>query len=155
MPLPMLRFLPLLFLAAFAAEIASIIWVGSRIGVVPTLLLILLGGVVGLRLIKAAGLTVAAALRSPVQTRVPLKGLGGPAAAHAASGLLFLIPGFCSDLLAFLLFLPPVRRWIGARFRVQTFAAPPSGAQRLERVIDAEVIEITAEAEEPRGPQPS
>ena len=80
----MTRFLPLLFLAAAAAEIASIIWVGSLIGVFPTLLLMLLGGTIGVRLIKTAGMSLAEAIRSPVQKATPLKGIGGQAAARAA-----------------------------------------------------------------------
>lgn len=154
MSLPMLRFFPVLLLAAFAAEIASIIWVGGRIGVAPTLLLLLAGGVAGLRLIKAAGVSVAEALRSPVQTGTPLRGLGGPAAARAVSGLLLLVPGFCSDILALLLFLPPVRRWIGSRFRIHTFTPPRADGQRFQEVIDAEAVEIIAEVEPPRDPGP-
>ena len=75
-------------LLAAAAEIASIIWMGKLVGVVPTLLLMLLGGVLGIRLIRSAGMSVAAALRSPAQSAAPLKGLGGQAAARTASGVL-------------------------------------------------------------------
>lgn len=146
----MTRFLPLLFLAAIAAEIASIIWVGRLIGVVPTLLLMLLGGVVGVRLIKSAGLSVMGAMRSPVQTRSPLQGTGGAAAARAASGLLFILPGFCSDALGLLLFLPAVRSWLGSKFRVETYqSAQPPDDRRFRSVIDVEAVEITAEIEPP------
>jgi UPF0716 protein FxsA len=145
----MTRSLPLLFLAAAAAEIASIIWVGKLIGVVPTLLLMLLGGVLGIRLIKSAGLSVAAALRSPVQSAAPLKALGGQAAARTASGVLFLLPGFFSDVLGLLLFLPPVRQWIGSRFRVETYSIRPTEERRFDRVIEAEAVEITAEVDPP------
>ena len=141
----MARFLPLLILAGIAAEISSIIWVGKVIGVGPTLILMLIGGVAGIRLMKSAGMSVAAALRSPVQTRSPLQGLGGQAAARATSGLLFLLPGFFSDAIGLLLFMPPVRRWIGSRFRVETYrSAPPSDDRRFDTVIDAEAVEITA-----------
>lgn len=145
----MIRSFPLLLLAAAAAEIASIIWVGQLLGVIPTLLLMLLGGVVGVRLIKSAGMSVEAALRSPVQTSTPLKGLGGQAAARTLSGILFLLPGFFSDVLALLLFLPGVRRWIGSAFRVETFTAGPVQERRYGPVIEAEAIEITGEIEPP------
>jgi len=146
----MTRFLPFLFLAAVAAEIASIIWVGSLIGVVPTLLLMLLGALLGIRLMKSAGMSVAEALRSPVQPAAPLRGLGGQAAAKAVSGLLFLLPGFFSDLAGLALFLPVVRRWLGSRFRVQTFSTTPPGAgQSFDRVIEAEAVEITGEIDPP------
>jgi UPF0716 protein FxsA len=145
----MTRSFPLLLLAAAAAEIASIIWVGQLLGVIPTLLLMLLGAGLGVRLIKSAGMSVAAALRSPVQTSTPLKGLGGQAAARTASGLLFLLPGFFSDFLGLLLFLPGVRRWLGSLFRVETFAVNPAGDHRFGRVIEAEAVEITGEIEPP------
>ena len=146
----MTRHLPLLFLAALAAEIASIVWVGQLLGIVPTLLLMLLGGVVGVRLIKSAGISVMEALRSPVQTRAPLQGTGGQAAARALSGLLFILPGFFSDAVGLLLFVPAVRRWLGSKVRVETYRpAPPADDRRFGTVIDAEAIEITAEIEPP------
>jgi UPF0716 protein FxsA len=144
----MTRFLPLLFLAAAAAEIASIIWVGSLIGVFPTLLLMLLGGTIGVRLIKTAGMSLAEAIRSPVQKATPLKGIGGQAAARAISGLLFLLPGFFSDALGLLLFLPLVRRWLGSQFRVDTYSTVrPTDDGRFGPVIDAEAVEIAGEVE--------
>lgn len=146
----MTRYLPLLFLAAAAAEIASIIWVGQLIGVVPTLLLMVLGAVIGVRTIKSAGMSLAQALRAPVKTAAPLRGLGGQAAARAASGLLFLLPGFFSDLLGLLLFLPPLRRWIGSKFRIDTYQSPPSGDGRFERVIEIDAVEIVGEVEPPK-----
>ena len=147
---PMTRLLPLLFLAAMAAEIASIIWVGGRLGVVPTILLLMLDGFVGIRFMKSAGMSVAEGLRSPVQSSAPLRRLGGEAAARAGSGLLFLLPGFFSDVLALLLFVPAVRRWIGSKFRVDTYRAGPSPkGGRFDTVIEAEAVEITAEIEPP------
>lgn len=144
----MTRFLPLLFLAAAAAEIASIIWVGSLIGVFPTLLLMLLGGTIGVRLIKTAGMSLAEAIRSPVQKATPLKGIGWQAAARAVSGLLFLLPGFFSDALGLLLFLPLVRRWLGSQFRVDTYSTVrPTDDGRFGPVIDAEAVEIAGEVE--------
>lgn len=147
----MTRSLPLLFLAALAAEIASIIWVGSLVGVIPTLLLMLASAAIGIRLIKSAGMGVAEALRSPVQPAAPLKGVGGQAAARAVSGLLFLLPGFFSDAIALLLFLPQVRRWLGSRFRVETFtqSGPVDPGRRYDQVIDLEAVEITGEIEPP------
>ena len=144
----MTRFLPLLFLAAAAAEIASIIWVGSLIGVLPTLLLMLLGGTIGVRLIKTAGMSLAEAIRSPVRTATPLKGIGGQAAARAISGLLFLLPGFFSDALGLLLFVPLVRRWLGSQFRVDTYSTVrPTDDGRFGPVIDAEAVENAGEVE--------
>lgn len=142
--------LPILFLAAAAAEIASIIWVGQWLGVVPTLVLMILGGIVGVNLIKSAGMSVAAALRTPVQTASPLRGLGAQAAARTASGLLLLLPGFFSDFLGLLLFLPPVRDWLASRLRIDIAGARPAADdRRFGPVIDAEAVEISAEIKAP------
>lgn len=144
----MTRFLPVLFLVAVALEIASIIWVGRLLGVLPTLLLMLLGAVVGVRLMKSAGMTVAETLRSPVQPRAPLRQLGGKAAARAGSGLLFLLPGFFSDIIGLLLFVPFVRTWIGSKFRVDTFRTVQPGEEgRFGTIIEAEAVEISGEVE--------
>jgi len=145
-----MRSLPLLFIVAAAAEIMSIIWVGNLIGVLPTLLLMLLGGIVGVKLIKSAGLSVAAALRAPVQPSSPLTNLGGQAAAQSLSGILFLLPGFFSDLMGLMLFLPVVRSWLGSKFRVDTYTATqPSKDHRFGPVIEAEAVEVTGEIEPP------
>ena len=145
----MIRFLPLFLLTGFAIEIASIIWVGSALGVLPTLLLLAGGGLLGASLIKSAGTGVVQALRSPVQGGSPLAGVGELAVARVLSGLLFLVPGFFSDVLGILLLLPPVRRWLRSRLKVQTFTAQPAPDRRFDRVIEAEAIEITAEVEPP------
>lgn len=149
-PETMMRPLPFLFLVAVAAEIASIIWVGSLLGIVPTLLLMLLGGAVGVRLIRSAGVSVAEALRAPVQTASPLRGMGGRAAARGLSGLLFMLPGFFSDVLGLLVLLPAVQRWLGTMFRVDTYTTRQAADnQRFGTVIEAEAIEITGDLEPP------
>lgn len=154
----MLRFIPLLILAGIVAEIASIIWVGRAIGLLPTLLLLFGGVVIGLRLIRSAGTSVAEALRSPIQTARPMQGFGGKAIARVIAGLLFLVPGFFSDALGILVLLPPLQRWLRSRFRVETFSAASTRPQepfhdpRFGTVIEAEAIEIIAESEAPASP---
>ena len=50
----MLRYLPAFLLIGFVLEISSIIWVGARLGVIATLLLLLAGGIAGLSLFRSA-----------------------------------------------------------------------------------------------------
>lgn len=153
--LHMTRSIPLLILAGMVAEIASIIWVGRALGVIATLALLFAGGVIGIRLMKSAGTTVAAALRSPVQTSSAIGGAGSLAVTRVLAGLLFLIPGFFSDFFAVLVLLPPVRQWLQSRFRVETAytgrtgEAQPFRERHYATVIDGEAIEITAEVEAP------
>ena len=75
----MFRFLSLIFLAGAVLEIASIIWVGSAIGVIPTILLLFAGAVVGVGLFRSAGANASATLRSSIQDQRIYESL---AAAH-------------------------------------------------------------------------
>jgi UPF0716 protein FxsA len=108
----MLRYLPVFLLLGFFLEIASIIWVGGAVGVIPTLLLLLAGGIIGISLFRSAGVNAATVLRSPVQDPSLHRGLAGATLLRIAAGLLFMVPGFFSDALALLLFLPPVQSWL-------------------------------------------
>lgn len=151
----MTRSFPLLFLAGLAAEIASIIWVGDRLGVLATLLLLLAGGIIGISLIRSAGTGLFAALRSPVQNVALQRGAAGQAVARVGSGVLFLIPGFFTDLLGLLLLLPPVQQWLRSRIpmQTQTWENPPP--RQYGTVIEAEAVEITAEVMPPEPGQNS
>ena len=145
----MTRLLPFLILAGLAAELASIIVVGNLLGVVPTLLLLLAGGVLGIGLIKSAGTSIVAALRSPVQASSLQQGAAGKAMARAVSGLFFLIPGFFSDLIGLLLLIPPFRRWLRSKLPVQTISAGVAPNRRGGTIIEAEAIEIVGEIHPP------
>jgi UPF0716 protein FxsA len=151
----MLRFLPVFLLAGFVLEIASIIWVGDALGVIATLLLLLAGGILGVSLFKSAGVNAAQVLRSPVQDPSLHRGLAGDTLVRVGAGLLFMVPGFFSDGLALLLFLPPVRRWLRARMNVEQFTtgAGRTGPSRQQTtIIDVEAVEIHGEVEPPRRP---
>ncbi len=151
----MLRYLPVFLLAGFVLEIASIIWVGDALGVIATLLLLLAGGIIGVSLFKSAGVNAAEVLRSPVQDPSLNRGLAGDTLIRVGAGLLFMVPGFFSDGLALLLFLPPVRRWLGGRMKagtLRTTTAETASARRHVTVIEAEAVEIQGDAEPPRRP---
>lgn len=147
----MLRFMPLLFIAGVALEIASIIWVGGVVGVLPTLLLLFGGGVVGIGLFRSAGANMVQTLRSPIRQASLQHGLAGNTMLRVASGFLFIIPGFFSDIVALFLWLPPVRNFLISKFKVETFSAESRAARRYDTVIEAEAIEITGEIEAPRS----
>lgn len=92
------------------AELYVLIAVGSVIGAGWTILLLLATSVIGMLLLRWQGLTVfhrvrAALLRSEMPARQMLESL-----AILPSGLLLLLPGFLTDLLAVVLFIPLIRR---------------------------------------------
>jgi UPF0716 protein FxsA len=145
----MTRLLPFLVLIGLVAELASIIVVGNFLGLIPTLLLLLAGGVLGIGLIRSAGTSIIAALRSPVQASSLQQSAAGKAMAHALSGLFFLIPGFFSDVIGLLLLIPQFRRWLRSKIPVQSVSAGMGQNRQGETIIEAEAVEIVGELHPP------
>jgi UPF0716 protein FxsA len=108
--MPILLFLllwPLLEIAGFA-------WIGGAIGVGSTLAFVVLSGVLGMVLLREAGLATLLQLRRRLEagdTPVPtaLDGMW-----RILSGLLLVVPGFFSSALGVALLLPPVRALLTA-----------------------------------------
>lgn len=112
--------IPLLVLGYVMLEIAVFIVVGDAIGVLPTLGLVLLSGVVGSILVRVQGLGVFNRIRAESAAgHVP-----GRELVHGfmilLAGFLLILPGFMTDVLGLLLFIPPVRErvWQFLRSRV-------------------------------------
>jgi len=149
------------FLLAFLiglplAEIALLIVIGSQIGLWPILALLALTGLAGPLLIRASGLAVlwqaradAAAARSPEGTL-----LAGTLSVVA--GLLLIVPGFLTDLFAFLLLVPATQAWLARRLPLRAAAIDPFGAVRRPAeaggpIIDGDFSEVPSQAG-PRHP---
>ena len=102
----------ILILVVPIAEIATFVWVGSRIGVGMTLLLVVIGVVVGLWLVRRQGFATAGRVQAMIaRGESPAQGMLEGMALLAA-GLLFVLPGFVTDIAAVLLLIPPLRRWL-------------------------------------------
>lgn len=100
----------LIVLGAPVVEIWVMIEVGSEIGALPTIALILATAVLGTLLFRIQGLATLARVRADMDRgEMPvgelLSGLG-----LLVAGVLLLIPGFVTDIVGFLLFVPPIRR---------------------------------------------
>lgn len=113
--------LPLLLLALPLLEIAGFVLVGSEIGVLSTIGLVLLSAVLGSILLRVQGFGVMTRIRTEMEAgRDPSKELANGAMIVLA-GILLVIPGFISDIVGILLFLPPVRalawRFLSKRVR--------------------------------------
>lgn len=155
--------LPLvLFLLAPLIEIASLIWVGQFIGILATLGLILLSGVLGIVLLRSQGLAILKRLQSETS-----QGLDpGRELVHGAlivvAAILLIVPGLVSDVLGILMFLPPVRdivwRYVKPRIVVQSagFARGYPQQPRAGNVVDLDADEYSHEPNPDtpwRGPQ--
>lgn len=108
----MLLRLLLLFTVVPLVELALLVQIGQRIGLGPTIALVLLTGVLGAWLTRLQGLRVLGRVRSELeQGRMP--------AAELVDGLLIVIagavlltPGLLTDLCGFFLLVPAGRRVI-------------------------------------------
>ena len=102
----------ILFLLVPVAEIAVFVQVGSRIGAGMTVLLVVVSAVVGVWLVRRQGLATATRVQAMVaRGESPALGMLEGLALLAA-GVLLVIPGFLTDIAAFVLLIPPLRRGI-------------------------------------------
>lgn len=106
------NFSGLILLAAIFIEIAGFIIVGKEIGVFGTLGLIVLSMVAGFILLRIQGITLLAKMQHELASgRVPDRELVHGALLIMAA-ILLIIPGFVSDIIGILLFIPQVRDFI-------------------------------------------
>jgi len=114
-----LAILPLLLLIVPIVEIGAFIVIGGQIGVLPTLAGILITAIIGTYFLRKQGLGLLAEAQAESQAgRIPARALGDGVMLLVA-GILLLTPGFVTDAIGFLLFVPPVRaairKFIAAR----------------------------------------
>src|SRR5262245_54384148 len=120
------RIVPVLVFAFAIIEIVGMVLVGSAIGGLPMLLLLIVSAVGGVVLLRHQGFWLVTRLRDDVSRG------WAPVAALADATLLFLaailliLPGFVSDAIALVLLVPPVRAGIIAAF-----------ATRVRSVVEA------------------
>lgn len=144
------------FLAAVSLpvlDIASLIAVGDRIGLWPTVAAVILSGILGGLLVRAQGFAIAKQARATLQSgRLPAREAFDGVCVLIGGGLLML-PGFLSDVLGLLLLTPQVRRLllpllstIAGRFgRLEVFAtgtAGPRSSTGAGPVIEGEYYPI-------------
>jgi len=123
-------------------EIASCIVVGQAIGLGPTLLLLLLGVLVGAALIRAQGQGILRDLAALAEQRRLPQASPAIRLRLAIAGALFMIPGFVSDIGALVLLLLP--RKLSLR----------PGAKTGPTVIDADYTIVGNRDENPARVEP-
>ena len=133
-------------------EIALFILVGGWIGLWPTLALVVLAGMAGVMLLRAQGQNAVASLRQGVvQDSDPSEKIVRGAMSVLA-GMLLIVPGFLTDIVALILLVPQVQTAAfaslrrRARMQGMVMGIVPNGPQRPannDRVIDAEFEEVS------------
>jgi len=100
----------LLFITVPLAELALLLWIGSRVGVVPTVLLIIVTGVLGASLARHQGFATWGRFQAAVdQGRIPGRELAEGLIILIA-GAVLLTPGVLTDATGFLILVPAIRR---------------------------------------------
>jgi UPF0716 protein FxsA len=152
--------LVVLFVVVPLVELAVIMRVGQLLGTWPTIGLLVADSILGAWLLRREG------RRAWQQFRRALEQARWPGDEVTQGGLvivggtLLLTPGFVTDVVGFLLLLPPTRAVLSRILRARLTPAPLQGAQAVRRrrkggadappdaggdVFDVEVIEIQRE----------
>jgi len=141
------------FVIAPIIELAVIIEVGIHIGAVNTAGLLILAALIGFWLIRRAGTKVFRRFAQSVQSKqVPTRQIANDVCMLAA-GILFVLPGFITDVIALLLVFPPTRalarnwlmrrRSLGGLAKVKVIRANYGGT--MSGVTDANSTEVRGE----------
>ncbi|MCA9258973.1 MAG: FxsA family protein [Planctomycetales bacterium] len=142
--------LVLLFTVIPLVELTILLRLGSALGFLPALGLVLGTGVLGAALARWQGLRAAIRVQEQLsQGKVPATELVDGLFILAA-GLLLITPGALTDLTGLALLIPPVRgviriaatRWMQSRVRLETAQFRQGAARHASGdVIEAEVID--------------
>ena len=127
-------------------EIYLFITVGSYIGALPTIFLVLLTAVIGVALLRKQGLSTLQKVQSQLQQgELPASSMLEGMLLFFA-GALLLTPGFFTDCIGFLLMIPPLRRtialWILERsgwiVQMQTHSGQYRPSQSRPRTLEGD-----------------
>lgn len=127
-----MRGLFLLFICMPIIELMLLFKVGSLIGALPTIALVVATAFIGINILKRQGFSTL----TRAQNRLNAGELPGLELVEgfmlAIGGALLLTPGFVTDAIGFTLLIPysrrPIARWLINSGRVQAFGAMRSGA---------------------------
>ncbi|PKA39263.1 FxsA family protein [Rhizobium sullae] len=145
-----LAMLPGFVLLLPLAEIAGFVIVGRAIGLLATLGLVVLSFAIGMALLRRQGIGILQRMSAEGRTGVmPGRDLLRPAMLVIAS-LLLMVPGFISDVIAILLFIPAIRdlawNYIRKRFVIvgtkKGFAASQSSESGNRSKPDSKVVDL-------------
>ncbi len=146
-----------LFVGVPLIEIWLFITLGQQIGLFATLALVIVTAMAGTALLRAQGLAVLAKAQSHMnKAEMPLEEVFTGVFLLVA-GALLLTPGFFTDALGFLLFVPSVRRWVGKtvfewlmkRGKVRVHTAGFGPRPRGPGVIDGDFEDVGPDDRDP------
>jgi UPF0716 protein FxsA len=147
-----------LFIAIPIIEIYLLLQVGSLIGVLPTIALVILTAVVGVNLLRAQGFKTMARFQHEVSSGQLPAATMMEGAALLFGGALLLTPGFMTDTLGFLCLIPFTRKtliyWLLKRVPIQAGFSMHSAPRQARGQTDEDIIEGEYESQEKSNDKP-
>ena len=115
-------YLFLLFVLIPIIEIALLIQVGSVIGLLPTIGIVILTAVIGTTMLRQQGLATLNTAQQRMQSgQMPAQQIG-EGLLLVFGGALLLTPGFATDAFGFACLIPVTRRWMAKKLGAKTMA---------------------------------
>ena len=152
--MPFIAFLFAVFLFIYV-ELSLLVWVGSHLGILMLILLLIGSSLLGITLMRVRGWYSLTRIKQQLtQGQLPTDALFG-SLRWLVAGILFVIPGFVTDILACVL-LSPLGRYllnlfIGSRliaFRQNLFKTDRTFySSQVNRQNDSEIFEAEFEKE--------
>ena len=137
----MLGFLILAFITLPVIELILLLRIGSWLGALPTILLVIVTGVVGAAIARSQGVQVLARIRQDLGAGRPPVSSMVDGALILVAGVLLITPGVVTDALGILLLLPPTRALVRR-----------AAAGRMKRMIDTGAAQFTIFPGPPKPP---
>ncbi len=115
-------YLFLLFVLIPIVEIALLIQVGSAIGVLPTIAIVIVTAVIGTAMLRQQGMATLQKAQQRLQSgQMPAQQIG-EGILLLIGGALLLTPGFATDAFGFACLIPWTRRWMAGKLGAKTMA---------------------------------
>jgi UPF0716 protein FxsA len=129
-------------LAAIVAELASIAMVSDAVGWLWTMAALGAGVVAGMSVLAGRGVSTMSKAAEAMHDGKPIGPVVVDGALVALAGVLLIIPGFASDVVALALLVPPVRWLVRKRIASRFVVMQPEAASNQPGVIDVEGHEV-------------
>lgn len=136
------RLAPLIFIVMPLVEIAVFVLVGSHIGVLATIALVIASTILGAILLRIQGFGILARLRETMEQG----GRPGLELVHGfmvmVAGVLLILPGFVTDVIGLVLFIPPVRDLAWRFLSRRIIVVDMGGSGFTQRRPDSRTIDL-------------
>jgi len=113
----MLLRLALLFVLTPLVELAILVYLGTIIGALYTILIVVATGILGAFMARNQGLATLSRIRGSIERGIIPSNEIFDGALILAGGLLLLTPGIITDIIGFAMLVPQTRRLIGRWLR--------------------------------------